>query len=88
MNLLVFVKNLWCLFMVFELRLQGEHDKAVSFFEQAFELARSVGDRKLLDAARINLGMAKGNLAMGNYMGVVKSDLPALINWKTRRINF
>jgi tetratricopeptide (TPR) repeat protein len=33
----------------------GEHAKAVSFFEQTFEIARTLGDRRLMDGARINL---------------------------------
>lgn len=64
---------------------EGDHVTATSYFEKTFEIARSVGDRKLIDAARINLGMARGNMAMGKYMNVVKHDLPALLNWKTRR---
>lgn len=67
---------------------EGEHEKAVTFFEKTFEIARSVGDRKLVDSARINLGMARGNMTMGNYMGVVTTDLPALLKWKTKRVNF
>lgn len=67
---------------------QGTHDKAVNYFEKTFQIARSVGDRKLVDSARINLGMARGNMAMGNYMDVVTENLPALLKWKTRRANF
>eukprot|EP00462_Mataza_sp_D1_P001185 CAMPEP_0175088464 /NCGR_PEP_ID=MMETSP0086_2-20121207/263_1 /TAXON_ID=136419 /ORGANISM="Unknown Unknown, Strain D1" /LENGTH=417 /DNA_ID=CAMNT_0016360901 /DNA_START=45 /DNA_END=1298 /DNA_ORIENTATION=+ len=67
---------------------EGEHDRAVTYFEKTFEIARSVGDRKLVDSARINLGMARGNLTMGSYMGVVTDNLPALLKWKTRRVNF
>lgn len=67
---------------------QNEHERAVSYFEKTFEIARSVGDRKLVDSARINLGMARGNLSMGNYMGVVTENLPALLKWKARRVNF
>ena len=65
-----------------------DHERAVSYFEKTFEIARSVGDRKLVDSARINLGMARGNMAMGNYMGVVTENLPALLKWKSRRVNF
>ena len=48
----------------------------------------SVGDRTLIDSARINLGMARGNMAMSKYMGIVNDNLPALLNWKTRRQQF
>jgi tetratricopeptide (TPR) repeat protein len=67
---------------------QGDHALAVNFFEKTFDIARTVGDRKLIDSARINLGMARGNMAMGKYMGIVKDNLPALLNWKTRRQAF
>lgn len=50
--------------------------------------APSVGDRKLIDSARINLGMARGNMSLNKYMGVVNDNLPALLNWKTRRQAF
>lgn len=66
----------------------GEHHQAVHCFEKTFDIARTVGDRKLIDSARINLGMARGNLSLENYMGVVQGNLPALLNWKTRRQAF
>ena len=66
----------------------ASHSIAVNYFEKAFEIAKTVGDRKLIDSARINLGMARGNLSMNKFMGVVKGDLPSLLNWKTRRIPF
>jgi hypothetical protein len=64
---------------------QGMHDKAVSSFERSFEIARNVGDRRLVDAARVNLGMARGNMTLPNYMDIVKHNLPALLTWKTKR---
>jgi tetratricopeptide (TPR) repeat protein len=66
----------------------SEHQAAVGCFEKTFDIARTVGDRKLIDSARINLGMARGNMAMSRYMAVVKDNLPALLNWKTRRQAF
>jgi hypothetical protein len=50
--------------------------------------AHRIGDRKLIDAARINLGMSRGNLTIPSYMDVVTTDLGALLKWKTRRVNF
>lgn len=66
----------------------GDHTGAVSCFEKTFDIARNVGDRKLVDNARIHLGMARGNMALTKYMQVVKENLPALLNWKTRRVAF
>lgn len=65
-----------------------DHERAVQYFEKTFEIAKGVGDRKLTDSARINLGMARGNMHMLNYMEVVNDNLPALLKWKTRRVNF
>jgi hypothetical protein len=33
-----------------------------------------VGDRKLVDDARIKLGMARGNMALNQFFGVVKDN--------------
>lgn len=67
---------------------QNSHEKAVSYFEKAFDIAKNVGDRKLIDATRIKLGMARGNTSLNAYMDVVNTDLPALLKWKTRRVQF
>ena len=37
--------------------------QAVTYFERFFELARSLGDRKILDAARFNLGGSAQHLS-------------------------
>ena len=50
-------------------------------FERFFELARSL-DARLLDAARANLGAARGALRMREYMGVAAGDLPRLLRFK------
>lgn len=66
----------------------GNHEKAVEFFEKNYEIARSTGDRNLIDAARINLGMARGKLDIGKFMGIVNTDLSALLKWKSKRVAF
>ena len=67
---------------------KGDHGKAVSYFERFFEIARTLNDRKMLDTARFNLGVARGALRMGEYMTLVHSDLPKLIQWKNARLPF
>lgn len=62
--------------------------QAVTFFEKFFETARTLSDRKMLDVARVNLGVARGSLRMRAYMGIVAHDLPALIAWKSSRMPF
>ncbi|PNW80023.1 hypothetical protein CHLRE_08g374650v5 [Chlamydomonas reinhardtii] len=67
---------------------QGDLDSAVSYFEKFFETARTLNDRKMLDTARVNLGVARGALRMGAWMGVVANNLPKLIAWKGSRVPF
>ena len=70
-----------------------EFDKAVHFFEKNFETTRSIvasgkSSRKLVDTARVNLGMARGNAQQNTYMNVISYDLSALLLWKNRRLTF
>ncbi|KAG2484150.1 hypothetical protein HYH03_017031 [Edaphochlamys debaryana] len=67
---------------------QGDLDGAVSYFEKFFETARTLSDRRMLDTARVNLGVARGALRMGSWMQVVASNLPKLIAWKGSRVPF
>jgi hypothetical protein len=63
----------------------GDHGAACGHFERTFDIAKQVGDRALVDSARINLGMARGNMSLGSYMSnITKDNIPALLNWKTR----
>lgn len=65
---------------------QGEHAKAVGFFEKMFETAKTIGDRRLVDAARVRLGVARGHVALDAYMSMVRSDEQALLRWKSKRV--
>jgi tetratricopeptide (TPR) repeat protein len=72
---------------------RGEFAKAVQLFEKNFEIARSTvvsgkGDRTLVDTARVNLGMARGNAQMQMYMNIINHDLTTLLRWKNRRVKF
>jgi hypothetical protein len=62
---------------------RGALPQAVTCFERAFELARSL-DQRLLDAARVNLGVARGALRRGEYMRMVarEGDLMRLVEAK------
>lgn len=62
--------------------------QAVQLFEKFFDIARSLDDRKILDTARFNLGVAKGALRLDQYMDVVACDLPTLLEWKNSRADF
>lgn len=70
---------------------QGDFTKAVKYFERAYELMRTLiaageGTRKMVDSARVNLGMARGNARMGSYLNVINFDVKALLLWKNRRV--
>ena len=72
---------------------RGEFDKAVHFFQKNFEYSRSIvssgnGNRRIVDNARVNLGMARGNAQIGSYMNVISYDLSSLLLWKNRRLDF
>ena len=69
------------------------YEKAVKYFEKNFEIVRQlmasdVGDLKLVDRARVSLGMARGNLKMKAYIHVINFDSVSLLRWKARRTNF
>ena len=67
---------------------QGDDARAVEYLERFFELARSIGDKALLDKARTYLGIARGNSVLPSFMNVVTTDLDALLRWKNRRTPF
>ena len=65
---------------------QGDFANAVHHLERFFEIARSIGDRALVDKARVYLGIARGNSMLPKYLDVVTHDLDALLRWKKRRV--
>ena len=67
---------------------QNDYASAVQYLERYFELARSIGDRQLVDKARTYLGIARGNSVLPAFMNVVTTDLDALLRWKNRRTPF
>jgi hypothetical protein len=44
---------------------EGLVKKSVDYLQRHFELARQIGDGKLIDSARVNLGIAQANTGMG-----------------------
>jgi len=70
---------------------KGLFDRAVEYFAQNYSIVRNIvskngGSLKLVDKARVNLGMAKGNLTFGSYMHVINNDIKALLKWKNSRV--
>ncbi|CAG9466708.1 unnamed protein product [Pedinophyceae sp. YPF-701] len=68
--------------MAFE---QGEYSKAVGYFKEFFDAARRVGDMRMLNAARVNLGQARALLLRGKFLEVVRDDMPKLLSYKLSR---
>lgn len=62
-----------------------DHEKSVELLEQHFDLARQIGDRRLVDSARVVLGMVRGTGKLGSYINVVNNDLERLLTWKSKR---
>jgi tetratricopeptide (TPR) repeat protein len=65
---------------------RGDHEKSVELLEQHFDLARQLGDRKLIDSARVVLGIARGKGKLDAYIDMVNNDLGKLLKWKSKRI--
>merc|ERR1711959_288124 len=65
---------------------RGEHEKSVELLEQHFDLARQLGGRRLIDAARVILGMARGNGKLDIYVDLVNNNLDKLLKWKSKRL--
>ncbi|CAD7950726.1 unnamed protein product [Amoebophrya sp. A120] len=60
-------------------------EKSIALLETHFELVKKLNDREGVDAARVILGMARGQANYGKYMHLVQNDLGALLQWKSRR---
>ena len=65
---------------------QKKYDRAVSYFEKFFEAARTLNNSKMLDAARINLGIAKGCAKMESFFDTINDDFGRLLQWKNTRM--
>lgn len=68
---------------------EGIVRKSVDCLQKHFELARAdvdeSRDQKLIDKARVNLGIAQANTMIENYKYLVLNDLNGLLDWKIRR---
>ena len=65
---------------------QKKFDRAVSYFEKFFEAARTLNNSKLMDSARINLGIAKACAKMESYFDIINEDFVRLLQWKNTRM--
>lgn len=72
-----------------------DYARSVGHFERFHELARGLGDARLLDVARVNLGVARGVASEGGFIAKVAAAGPAseaaaahvesLVTWKDSR---
>jgi len=83
-------------------REHGDHAKAAQFYEKYFELSRSStsaegaqkaadGDAAeqpnvLVERSRAALGVARGNSQLAAFSAAVAGDVPALVQWRNRRV--
>jgi len=65
---------------------RGDQSKAAQLLVQHFDLARQVGDKKLIDFARVVLGTVRGHAKLGIYIDLVNDNLEKLLMWKSFRM--
>eukprot|EP00976_Prorocentrum_cordatum_P068445 1179136-Prorocentrum_minimum.AAC.3 len=65
---------------------QHKFERAVTYFEKFFDVAKTLNDRRLLDIARVNLGISRGSAKTGRFMEVVAGDMHTLLQWKNVRM--
>ena len=64
---------------------QGQSRNAVELLDKNFNLVKKLQDRSLVDAARVNLGMARAIRDFHEFTDIIGNDLDKLIAWKTKR---
>lgn len=69
---------------------RGDFARAVDLLQRNFHIARKLlaageADTKLVDRARVHLGIALGNASVGQYLHAIKTDFPALLAWRNSR---
>ena len=61
---------------------EGLIPTSVNYLQKHFDLARHMGNENLIDAARVNLGIAQASTSIDKYLKLVLTDVHALIDWK------
>lgn len=68
------------------LNRDGYFEEAIANFERNFLLSKKTGDRRRAEQARILFGLARGNANLGQFMGMVNTDVGSLIHFKNQKI--
>lgn len=67
---------------------QGMNKKAVELLENHFSLAKQIADRKMIDIARVKLGIIQACSSQETYIDTVTDNLKGLLAWKIKRTKF
>lgn len=63
-----------------------DYSTGLQYFEEAFDLARTVAKQDKIEQARVQVGIAKGNASLDEFIGILKKGDPAaLIKWRQSR---
>ena len=64
---------------------QGLVPTSVTYLTKHFDFARQIKECSLVDAARVNLGIAQANTRIDKYIDMVMNDVNGLLEWKVKR---
>jgi len=70
---------------------KGNNTKSLDYYTKHFECARlekKDKDRRLVDKARVILGMAKANVNIANFLKIVQNsnqNIKGILDWKARK---
>jgi hypothetical protein len=62
--------------------MKGNNQKSIEYYQQHFESARNEKvnkDRRLIDKARVYLGMAKANMGIGKFKKYINSPKTTIL---------
>jgi len=60
---------------------EGLMPTAVNYLQKHFDLARHLNSGKLIDSARVNLGIAQANQHVDKYFKLIMTDVYSVIDY-------
>ena len=64
---------------------EGLIPTSINYLFRHFELSRQLGDGQLVDAARVNNGIAVAQSSIDKYLKMVLTDTDGLVEWKIKK---
>ena len=64
---------------------QGLIPTSVNYLSKHFDIAKQLTDGGLMDAARVNLGIAEAQTQIDKYLKMVLNDTDGVIEWKIKK---